>query len=141
MLVNSTANGRYEKLQTKKTTEDGEPAPFPDLDAQVVVYVSQNALTAWLLVYPPVSQGKELDREMLAQALEKEHVSLGLNGGLISELPQSVSVHNSEQVRLRNSSGPWCGWPGDGPVPSGGGAQAGCGREQPGGLHQPEFYP
>lgn len=96
MLVNSTANGRYEKLQTKKTTENGEPAPFPDLDAQVVVYVAQNALTAWLFVYPPVSQGKELDREMLAQALEKEHVSLGLNGGLISELPQ----HPARYFRL-----------------------------------------
>lgn len=96
MLVNSTANGRYEKLRPQKTTPDGEPEPFPDLDAQVVVYIAQNGLTAWLLIYPPVSNGKELDREMLTQALEKEHVSLGLDGGLLGELPQ----HPARYFRL-----------------------------------------
>lgn len=88
MLINSTASTRYEKLQSRKKTEDGEDAPFPDLDAQVVVFLSQDGLTAWLLVYPPVSMGKELDRDMLLQALEKEHVCLGLDEELLEALPQ-----------------------------------------------------
>lgn len=62
-------------------------APLPTMDAQPVVFLTQDQLTAWLLVYPPVGEGKELDRDMLRQALENAKVTYGLDQRLLDALP------------------------------------------------------
>jgi len=84
-LVNATAKKRLEAVRPKRT-EGQEPQPV-DLDAQVVVFVPKSGLSAWVLVYPPVGKGKELDREALAQALELQQVGFGLDNALLDSLP------------------------------------------------------
>ena len=89
MIVNSSANGRFEQLRSHQNAEDETQSSLPDLDAQVIVFLSKDCLTAWLLVYPPVGEGKELDREMLDQALEKNQIRFGLDTALLDALPQN----------------------------------------------------
>ena len=60
---------------------------LPDLDAAVMVYLSLDRLSAWVLVWPPVSNGQELTQEMLARALEREKVVLGVDHHLLTSLP------------------------------------------------------
>lgn len=86
VLVNSTAKRRLEQAQPKQKGAE-EPA-CPDLDAQAVVFVPRSGLTAWLLAYPPVGGGKELEREDLTQAMGREQVSYGIDEGLLDALPQ-----------------------------------------------------
>lgn len=89
MTVNSSANERFEQLRTQqKAEEDGEQTSLPDLDARVTVFLSRDCMTAWLLVYPPVGEGRELDRETLDQALEQQQVCFGLDTALLDALPQ-----------------------------------------------------
>ena len=59
MAVNSTANGRMERVRSGTKQAKGEELPvLPDLDAQVTVFLSKDCLTAWVMVYPPVSGGR-----------------------------------------------------------------------------------
>jgi len=89
--VNSTASERLRQIQARKAppaAEGGEPI-LPDLDAQVVVFTAAGGLAAWLLVYPPVGQGAELDREILDHALKKAKVCFGVDDDLLNALPQA----------------------------------------------------
>lgn len=54
LLVNTSASKRFELLSAQR--QEGEETPLPNLDAQVIVFLSKNSLTAWLLVYPPGRQ-------------------------------------------------------------------------------------
>lgn len=87
MVVSASASKRLEKLRSQKKEE--EQASPPDLDAQVTVFLAQNELTAWLLAYPPAGKGREVDREILDQALEKQKVRFGLDEDLLNALPQN----------------------------------------------------
>lgn len=103
MTVNNSANQRVKEAippQKKKPApkplpEGEEPEaeeeedPTPDLDAKVIVHLTAGKkLTAWVLVYPPVGQGRELDRSMLNQALDEKEVTFGLDEALLSRLPK-----------------------------------------------------
>ncbi|MDE7261544.1 MAG: FapA family protein [Oscillospiraceae bacterium] len=87
MTVNSSANSRLRQIQPKGTGATGESEP-PDLDAQAVVFIASSGLAAWLLAYPPVGQGAELDRAILDQALEAAGIRFGLDKDLLDSLPQ-----------------------------------------------------
>ncbi len=106
-FVTDTAQERLQQAQPEKETLEpeqkpeqaleGEPQeglleeepPCPDLDADVEVFLSWDKLSAWLLVYPPVGKGRELDREMLNNALEKKKVTYGIIGELLDNLPDN----------------------------------------------------
>lgn len=88
MTVTASSNKRLKQAQPRKSGE-GEPPEYPDVDAQAVVFLDKNNLTAWILAYPPVGGGKPLDREMLVQVLEKQKVSFGVNKTLLDALPQA----------------------------------------------------
>ncbi len=88
MVVNSTANGRFEQLR-KVEKRGEEQSSLPDLDAQVAVFLSKDNLTAWLLAYPPVGDGRELDREALDRELAKQQVRFGIDEELLEALPQN----------------------------------------------------
>lgn len=88
MFVNSTANERVNRLRTQSQAKNAEQSTLPDLDAHAAVFLSKDSLTAWLLVYPPVGRGKELDREILDQALAEQRVTFGVDTGLLDRLPQ-----------------------------------------------------
>lgn len=83
--VSSTANKRL----IRATSQDGkeEDSPSPDMDAEVVVFTTSGDLTAWLLVYPPIGDGVEVDRSMLEQALRNSGVNFGIDEELLDILP------------------------------------------------------
>ena len=88
IFVNSSASGRLKQIQTQqKQAEEGQPS-LPDMDAQAAVFLSKNCLAAWVLVYPPVGKGKELDRKELDQALDQQQVRFGVDKALLDRLPQ-----------------------------------------------------
>lgn len=89
LSVNSSANKRLQSiLPPKESEETGEEPPAPDLDARVEVFVTADAMSAWVYVYPPVGAGKELDKEMLRHALEEAKVVFGVDEALWDSLPQ-----------------------------------------------------
>lgn len=60
---------------------------IPDLDAQINVHLSQNQMAAWIIIYPPIGQGQEFDKNMLSQTLKQFKVSFGLDTALLESLP------------------------------------------------------
>lgn len=60
---------------------------IPDLDAQINVHLSQNQMAAWIIIYPPIGQGQEFDKNMLSQTLKQCKVSFGLDTALLESLP------------------------------------------------------
>ncbi len=62
--------------------------PTPDLDAQPWVFLSSDKLAAWVMVFPPVGQGREVTAELIRQALEAQSVVYGLDEKLADRLPQ-----------------------------------------------------
>lgn len=98
--------GKISKLQKKKEEEakkreqakeegteeippkEQKSAPL-GMDALPVVHITEDQLEAWLLVFPPVEEGDELDREILDSALKKNGVSFGIDEELLENLPHS----------------------------------------------------
>ena len=65
--------------EESEAKEDGEEEveeepPF-QLDAQPLIYVTVDQLAAWLVVFPPIGEGRELDKEMLDGILKESGVS------------------------------------------------------------------
>ena len=86
MLVNTSANKRFELLRAYRQ-ENGELS-LPDLDAQAVVSLSRDGLTAWLLVYPPVGDGRQVEWSDLDRALAEQEVRCGIDEELLNGIPQ-----------------------------------------------------
>lgn len=63
---------------------DAEP---PDLDALPVVYVSRDKLFAWIMVYPPVGQGRPVVKSSLFSALTAAKVTYGVDQAQIAGIP------------------------------------------------------
>jgi len=83
-------NKNAEKARQKKEAkgEDGEePEKKPEgLDAHPWIFLSADKLHAWVLVFPPTGQGRELTRELLHQALEDQGITYGLDERLADRL-------------------------------------------------------
>ena len=97
VAVTSAANKRLTKAVPKgkdrnkaKNPEaaEEEPPPRPNLDAEVQVFVSTDRMAAWVLAYPPVGEGKELDGELISQALEAAKVRFGLEQERLDAMPE-----------------------------------------------------
>lgn len=90
LAVNSSANSRLMELGAPKAPagDGGEPA-VPDLDAQAVVFTTLSGMAAWLLIYPPSGEGREIDRELLDRALAGAGVRFGVDEALLDSLPQN----------------------------------------------------
>ena len=86
--LTAASNARLSKTVPKKVKEGEEPPPPPLLDALPWVYISNDKLSAWLLVCPPVGEGRELDRELLDNALRENGVIFGMDEDLLDRLPQ-----------------------------------------------------
>ncbi len=83
VTVTSTANKRLKSALPKNEEEE-----IPDLDAQIVTFLTGGQMSAWLLIYPPVGQGKEVDEEMLKQALKEKGICYGLDEELLAAIPK-----------------------------------------------------
>lgn len=88
MFVNSSANERVKQILDRQKQMGGENAPLPDMDAQATVFLSKDCMTAWVLVYPPVGGGRELERKDLDHALDQQQVRFGVDEALLDALPQ-----------------------------------------------------
>lgn len=86
LSVNASANARLKHLPSVREGADG-PVALPDLDARVEIFVTSDALSAWVYVYPPVGKGAELTREALAAALSQSKVVFGVDEALLDSLP------------------------------------------------------
>ena len=86
MLVNATANKRFEVLRAHRK-EEGDFS-LPDLDAQAVVFLSKDCLSAWLLIYPPVGYGRQVEWSDLDRALAEQEVRYGIDEERLNSIPQ-----------------------------------------------------
>lgn len=87
LLVNASANKRFELLRTQRGEAGGESS-LPDLDAQAVAFLSKDSLLAWLLIYPPVGDGRQVEWSDLDRALAKLEVRFGIDEELLNAIPQ-----------------------------------------------------
>lgn len=76
----------------KNAAEQAQPIA---MDAQPMVHISADKLSAWLMVFPPVGEGKELDRGMLDQALTDSKVAFGVDEELLRRLPDERNPYFS----------------------------------------------
>ena len=61
-----------------------EPEVLPiAMDALPMMYVTSDSMAAWLVVFPPVGQGRPLDRSMLDEVIKKHNITYGLDTKLI----------------------------------------------------------
>ncbi len=82
------------KDATPKPSEEGEegiPHLEPSMDALPFIYVSSDRMYAWIMVFPPTGWGKELDKELIFEALEKKKVSYGVDEELMRRLPDDYN--------------------------------------------------
>ncbi len=101
--ITSAAGSRFTKAQPKaepkkppKPQEGEAPQPLeepetpklPDLNAQPWIFVSADRLAAWILVFPPVGEGRELTAEALANAMRENEIKFGVDEELVSRLPE-----------------------------------------------------
>lgn len=80
---NDPPKGKKQKEPEK--AEKTEPEPLI-LDAQPCFLISSDKLYAWLLVLPPVGEGKELSREQLQGALAEQGIRFGVDTRLVDQL-------------------------------------------------------
>ena len=83
LAVTTTANQRISKALPKK-----EDDPPPEMDALPVFFLPRDQLTAWMLIYPPVGAGRELNEDILWRALDAAQVRFGLDEALLAEIPK-----------------------------------------------------
>lgn len=82
--------------ETAENAEEGEEAekaeeseaPPVEMDAHPLVFVANNKMAAWLMVLPPLGNGKELNRELLDNALREQGVAYGIDEELLNHLPE-----------------------------------------------------
>lgn len=67
-----------------------EPEVLPiAMDAFPMVYVTSDHMAAWLVIFPPVGQGRPLDGDMLEDALAEHGVTYGVDTELLRRLPDA----------------------------------------------------
>lgn len=89
--VDASADRRLRQIQSAQkdaAAEEGQEPPPPDLDASVTAFISKDSLTAWLLIYPPSGQGREVDGEILNAAVKDQGLLFGVDEKLLEELPR-----------------------------------------------------
>lgn len=83
LAVTTSANQRISKALPKK-----EDDPQPNMDAQPVIFLTRDMLSAWVVVYPPVGSGGEVNKDILERALRESQVSFGVDAGMLEKLPR-----------------------------------------------------
>lgn len=71
--------------------EDEIPHLEPSMDALSFVYVSSDRMYAFIMAFPPTGWGKELDRRLIYEALEKKKVTYGVDEELLDKLPEDYN--------------------------------------------------
>lgn len=79
--VTQSAGARWEYLWAQLTH-----GVRPDVDEQVLVCLSQDEMVAWMLLFPPVGEGKKQNMLQLLQSLAACGVSSGVNLSRVKEI-------------------------------------------------------
>ncbi len=89
-VKNQEDGGNTEYMESSEAVENEETEEIPpvSIDALPMVFVSSNKLAAWILVFPPVGEGKPADGELLERALKEKGVSFGTDEELLKKLPE-----------------------------------------------------
>lgn len=87
LAVTKSASTRLKATVPPPSLNPEEEPPTVDLDAQVVVYTARDALSAWVLAYPPVGEGAELTAKDIDAALSGAKVTHGVDDDLVDALP------------------------------------------------------
>lgn len=87
-FITSAANQREVKL--RKASKENE---VPDMDAEVLVFLTSRRMCAWVLVLPPSGEGMEVDQKMLEAALKKAAVTHGIDNALLQGIPGSPECY------------------------------------------------
>ncbi|MEY8491952.1 FapA family protein [Lachnospiraceae bacterium 29-91] len=92
----STQSEAQKNESAEQSTQQEIPTPPPiEMDAQPVIHISADKLSAWLIVFPPIGEGKDLDREMLDMALAETGISFGVDEELLRRLPEDRNPYFS----------------------------------------------
>ena len=75
------ASGHWSQLLAKASDNSA-----PSLDEQVFIHLSQDEMTAWLLLLPPIGSEKRLSLLQLLQALAASKVSYGVDLPLLKQI-------------------------------------------------------
>lgn len=85
--LTTVSNARFKQSTPPKPKGEEPPPPPPMLDAEPWVFVAGDKLSTWMLVFPPIGEGREADRELLDRALEKAGVTSGVDHALLDRIP------------------------------------------------------
>ncbi len=81
-FLTAAANQRQVKIR-KASTEDAAP----DIDAEILVFLTSRRMCAWVLALPPTGEGMGLDKKMLEDAMKKAAVTHGVDSELLQRIP------------------------------------------------------
>ncbi len=59
---------------------------LPDLDGEIFFHISRDKMVAWLLLLPPIGQGKPVEMLHLMKLLSEEKVDSGIEWDLVKEM-------------------------------------------------------
>lgn len=60
-----------------------------DLDADAVIHIPKGALGAWMMLYPPVGEGKPLSYDELMERIEAEGIVFGVDEARLHQLAEN----------------------------------------------------
>ncbi len=85
--LKAVKNGDKDKRKKDEGKDGGEGAQKgAGLDAYPWFFLSADKLYAWVLVFPPSENGKELTRDILMRAMEEQNITYGVDGRLVDRL-------------------------------------------------------
>lgn len=82
ILLSHAARTRLDQLFPK-----GPEGPMAQLEEGTLVLLSGDRMMAWLFLFPPMAQGKELTFPQLCRALANHGITRGVNWPLLRQLP------------------------------------------------------
>lgn len=94
MFVTSTADARLKKAEPREVKKGEGPEEevemvFPDLDASASIFTTKDETFAWILVYPPIGQGKEIDVDILRQTVVRRGITYGVEKSVLESIPEN----------------------------------------------------
>lgn len=84
----SAKPGGGSKKRRKDADDDAPPASEapPPLDALPSIFLSADRLYAWIIVFPPVREGRDVSRELLLRTLKEQGITFGVDMRVVNRL-------------------------------------------------------
>ena len=83
ILLTYTAHRRMEQISGQAAGGAVE-----QMDEAAYIFLSEDKMTAWLFLFPPVGKGKQLTNAQLCQTVAEYHVENGVDWEALMKLPQ-----------------------------------------------------